>query len=668
MYNRSWKREYETKCDAYELNIDPMTNKKKWTKRGINGDFIIYSNVDNIFDLKVRFELHNIQTWWKIFNPKLKKKGSKTRVVTFKRLSTKEETKETIALRFKNPQICQSFIAKWESLTRDMEYEPTEEEEPDENEDKKDDDNDDDGKQQTEDKETTNGTKNEEKKQTEIDEVEDEKQIERLVKIADKSSFRDMIKINRLPSIDLINSSQILSEYYFNYNIVDKVSIDKNVINYGNYTYGKYNNEEHYLSLWMNSEVLRRVFLNQYKRPKVNIVICFDVSESMNESLCINERTRIEIAQEAIIQLIRHSLDKQDRFGIITYNERPTIEYAMTLVDDLPYGMVNLRRAILKFKASGTTNLEKAYQTAINLYTDEILQNAEKEGVYNRVFFLTDLQLNKDKIEQYNSKKGIFGMIKDAAENKKIYTTFLSVGVSQNEQLFHSSLSRVQGCNYLSVHDKQGFISKFHKEKEFPFMIRPILTDLNVTLNTKIQQAYTDTLDSGNIKSGQILNVKSLFGNINYSQPLIIKFNYQKQLKLKTEFTTNDGKIHTNEQIIDLTYSMDDDEDNIYFKQDLEKSKLVQQKDFYDSLGIRKVVVLCRYIDILRQWIKTDTKEAQHSDDGNKLHVSSKWRERFTEFIQYFEKEMIAIGDNTLQKELDILKKLAVYQDTVDID
>eukprot|EP00483_Globobulimina_turgida_P005421 UN05431 len=119
----SWKREFETKCDAYELNIDEITGKKKWTKRGINGDLIIYSHTDNLNDFKVRFELFSIQIWWKVFNPKLKKKGSKTRVITFKRLSTAQQTKETIALRFKNPQICTSFIAKWESLTRDMDYE-----------------------------------------------------------------------------------------------------------------------------------------------------------------------------------------------------------------------------------------------------------------------------------------------------------------------------------------------------------------------------------------------------------------------------------------------------------------------------------------------------------------------------------------------------------------
>jgi len=375
----------------------------------------------------------------------------------------------------------------------------------------------------------------------------------------------------------------------------------------------------------------------------------------------INERTRLEIAQEALCQLFRHTLDKQDTFGIITYNTKPTVEWDMTLLDSLPYGMVNLRRAILKFKASGTTNIEKAYKKALSLFSDQILDNAKTEGIYNRIIFMTDLQLNKDKIDQYNDKKGIFGLIKKAAKDKEIYTTFMSMGIDQDEKLLHSSLSGVQGCNYLSVHNKQEFIAKFHKEQEFPFIIRPILYDLNVTLNTKIQQVYTATLDTGNTRTGQIMNIKSLFANNNYSQPLIIKFNYQKQLNLTTEFITVDNKTHKNVQAIDLTYS--DNEDDIYGGN--EKAKLVQQKNFYDSIGIRKVVLLCRYIDMMRQWIKVDEKS---SEDPNKLMISTKWKENFKEFGEYFESEMKVIGDEQLQKELDIIKKLSVYQDTVDID
>eukprot|EP01084_Bolivina_argentea_P024220 45161_1 len=146
----------------------------------------------------------------------------------------------------------------------------------------------------------------------------------------------------------------------------------------------------------------------------------------MKESLTVNELSRMEMAQQALCQLIRHSLEKTDRFGIITFNEHASIEYDMTLIDALPYGMVDARRAIQKFKPCGTTDLEEAYSTALGLFSDAIVSDPE---YYNRIFFMTDLQLDPTKKKEYNAKDGIFGMIKDAAQSRNIYTTFMSMGV-----------------------------------------------------------------------------------------------------------------------------------------------------------------------------------------------------------------------------------------------
>eukprot|EP01084_Bolivina_argentea_P009869 18414_1 len=174
----------------------------------------------------------------------------------------------------------------------------------------------------------------------------------------------------------------------------------------------------------------------------------------MNESLTTNERTRLEIAQDSLVNLVRHALDKEDRFAIITYNDEVSIEYEMTLVNDLPYGMVDLRRAILALKPSGTTNaLSDAYQIATNLF-----QGQTNDGTVNRIVFMTDLQLNLDKKKEYNSQNGIFDMIKNAALKKKIYTTFMSMGVEQDNNLL-SPINEVQGCNYLTVHNKNGFMA-----------------------------------------------------------------------------------------------------------------------------------------------------------------------------------------------------------------
>ena len=43
------------------------------------------------------------------------------------------------------------------------------------------------------------------------------------------------------------------------------------------------------------------------------------------------------------------------------------------------------------------------------------------------------------------------------------------------------------------------------------------------------------------------------------------------------------------------------------------------------------------------------------------LRVSNEYKELITELTFYFEKEMTAIGDDTLSRESDILKKLGNY-------
>ena len=241
----------------------------------------------------------------------------------------------------------------------------------------------------------------------------------------------------------------------------------------------------------------------------------------------------------------------------------------------------------------------------------------------------------------------------------QVFTTFMSMGVPIDDKLFHSSFSGAQGCQYMNVRTKEEFIAKFHKEQEFPYMVSPILYDLKVSINTKILKAYTTNIDLGDIHRGELLTVRNLFGNSHYSVPLILKIGFAKSLTLSVSYTVyQNGKPHRveNEQLIDLGYSSDKI-----------KAKLASQKDFYESIGIRKVVLLCRYVDMLRLWMKTDEAVKQHAQDG-KLAVSEEFKGRFAEFAEYFKAEMAVIDDGALQKELDVLLKLSRYVDTVDID
>jgi len=99
--------------------------------------------------------------------------------------------------------------------------------------------------------------------------------------------------------------------------------------------------------------------------------------------------------------------------------------------------------------------------------------------------------------------------------------------------------------------------------------------------------------------------------------------------------------------------------------------------------GIRKAVLLSRYVNLMHDWIndKTSIEANDQQDDwqynkqeakriqqkrrrgrwernSQKLAVSSYYKEQFSKFKTYFAQEATDIKDEELRKELDILEKL----------
>ncbi len=107
--------------------------------------------------------------------------------------------------------------------------------------------------------------------------------------------------------------------------------------------------------------------------------------------------------------------------------------------------------------------------------------------------------------------------------------------------------------------------------------------------------------------------------------------------------------------------------------------------DFYQNNGIRKAILLANYADLLKNWMIDERKAAKSGwrivpsvtlangivipvelgeweRQSMPLTVSDSYRELFVIFEDYFHKEMQAIGDDTLVREEEILRKLGSYQ------
>merc|ERR1712173_450871 len=120
-----------------------------------------------------------------------------------------------------------------------------------------------------------------------------------------------------------------------------------------------------------------------------------------------------------------------------------------------------------------------------------------------------------------------------------------------------------------------------------------------------------------------------------------MKFAYAKELKLSIGFTDKHGKGNESEQVIDLTFADCDD-----FSEDNKAKMVKREEDFCESVGIRKVRLLCQYIDILKEWVEMDTKLKKMVDEADDaLFVSDGFRAKFAVFAKYFEAEMNAVHD-----------------------
>merc|ERR1712228_919678 len=78
-----------------------------------------------------------------------------------------------------------------------------------------------------------------------------------------------------------------------------------------------------------------------------------------------------------------------------------------------------------------------------------------------------------------------------------------------------------------------------------------------------------------------------------------------------------------------------------------------ENKEHYDNNGIRKGILLSRFVTLIKEWIQND-------DNAEKqLSVSLEYKQKFTKFQKYFESEMKVLNDESLSKELNILSTLS---------
>ena len=207
--------------------------------------------------------------------------------------------------------------------------------------------------------------------------------------------------------------------------------------------------------------------------------------------------------------------------------------------------------------------------------------------------------------------------------------------------------------------------------EEFEYMVTPLVFDLNMKLDAdgfEVVNVYgTDSYSSEN---GNIMHVNTLFPSKTNSDGevkggiIVLKLKKTTEdassLKLTVSYETRDGQ--KDESSEDIEFSGTD--------------------EYYDNTGIRKGILLSRYVNLIKNWteyertdddrflIKPETgifdciivEPGRYSSENERtsveLTVSQEYKDLFTKFKEYMTKEIEELKDDDLNQEITILDNI----------
>ena len=502
----------------------------------------------------------------------------------------------------------------------------------------------------------------------------------------DVGNFRENIKQGYLPLPTDLTYEGLFYDYFFDTGKSEEC--DKLFCPSYSYAVSKdpfSSNDDYYLAVGLNSGMKE----SDFKRKKLNLVVVLDISGSMSSpfdnyyydqfgnqqnlkvpSLEESNKSKMEVAREAVVGLLGH-LNDEDRFGMVLFDDIAYLGKPLSSIGNTD--VESLKKHILELEPMNSTNMEEGMKMGTDLFKEYL--NADQDEYENRIIFLTDAMPNTGD----SSDEGLFGMFEKNSKNK-LYTTFIGMGVDFNTELIEI-ITKIRGANYYSVHTADEFLKRM--DDEFEYMVTPLVFNLRLILDAKgyeIEKVYGSP--DASEATGELMKVNTLFpskteGGETRGGIVLLKLKKTAEdgnLNLSTVYEDRNGK--SGSDIVEIALG------EVGF-------------EFYENSGIRKGILLARYADLMKSWM-VDERKGQRQTENDRvvpfdepspmmpcitfergivprcgffelgewerqsmdLKVSAHYKELFEKFKTYFEKEMEAIGDKTLTKEIEILNLL----------
>ena len=419
---------------------------------------------------------------------------------------------------------------------------------------------------------------------------------------------------------------------------------------------------ERYLTVGLNSGL----DASEFDRKALNLVVVLDISGSMSSSFSEyyydqygNEQTpegetdrpKIEVAEDALVALTEQ-LRPGDRLGVVLYNDGSAVAKPLRPVEatDMDAIRGHIREDI---RANGGTNLDAGLSDATEMLGE--YADADQSEYENRMIVLTDAMPNLGETDDEDLRS----KLADNAE-RNLHATFVGVGLDFNTELV-DAITSIRGANYYAVHSADEFERKLGEE--FKYMVTPLAFDVSLQLEAEgydIKQVYGST--AAEDATDELLGVNTLFAS-----------------------PTKDGKTRGGVVLVQVERQSDDATMRLKASWEDRQGKSGQTSttiSFPDSgpeqfanTGVRKAVLLSRYADLLKNWIVAERDEAMAQDEDGiavppegrfgeweqqsvPLTVSERYEARIRKFRDYFAGETDAIGDESLDRELETMASI----------
>eukprot|EP01083_Nonionella_stella_P014841 41551_1 len=464
-----------------------------------------------------------------------------------------------------------------------------------------------------------------------------------------EAEWRRYIELDMMPSRKSISYANILRDYYFDDD--NKEDVEDDEMFYPSFCTAKVlkqsfdeddgvtsKGEDEY-EYYMTAKLNSNVDPSSFKRKHLNLVIVLDTAGAICADFEYDDNEEgnknMKLAN-MIIGMMNSHLTRCDRVGVVALSDKVQVLQTLKFVHEVDVDILKRQIVFLTDGAvdSDTTSYD-AYKTGLGLF--EKASIGYSEAYENRVIFITVGISGDEKDESTDGE--------DCAndENMRIYTTMIGIGIGFTSEM--DKRSRFRGLNMVNVQKTSELKQYFEEEEKFTFLVTPIFYNVNLKLKCMQNSCQIDTIYGARNarykkyvrKRGNIMKIHTIFASdesiqIVQSGVLLIK------LKRLNKDTMNAM----------ITVSYEDRNESEYFNP---KSITFKEEAYCDTNSIRKSILLCQYTQILMNWLENTT------NDGS-LVVSQKHKQIFKRFSKYFETEMTKCNDQTLQKELDVLRKL----------